>query len=412
MDIHFCDLCGVRVTDVDLRGGHGIRKQYDVICATCLELGHGKEWLASHQRGLSHQRSKAATAASQPAAAALAATASNKQAPIITQARDRVQTFEDGDDSPVVAPQVLSAEEPEDGIATSELDNAAVAAEASKLEASKQQANNPFAAAASSFSALAASSKKVDAAADVEEGVDRGEGLGDESTAAPILAEKDAEESTADSSSESPFGFTDDAKDAPAQKDETLPDDRGPLVSEKPAKKSSAGSASFKKSGSNNKSSSANANGKASKVVRSGKMPAKKVNKNKNILMMSALSLGILSMILLITVQALKKPKKEQERIEVDLSQNVKTAIKDAKFKATQAINAGGLSELEAARSQIQAIVPEITIFEKAATSQTPPWTQEQMGDYLQGIGWTDVNSLIININQKIARLRAPGGGN
>jgi len=129
-------------------------------------------------------------------------------------------------------------------------------------------------------------------------------------------------------------------------------------------------------------------------------------------LMMSALSLGILSMIMLITVQALKKPKKEQERIEVDLSQNVKTAIKDAKFKATQAINAGGLSELEAARSQIQAIVPEIIIFEKAATRQTPPWTQEQMGDYLQGIGWTDVNSLIININQKIARLRAPGGGN
>ena len=405
MDIHFCDLCGVRVTDVDLRGGHGIRKQYDVICATCLELGHGKEWLASHQRGLSHQRSKAATAASQPAAAALAATASNKQAPIITQARDRVQTFEDGDDSPVVAPQVLSAEEPEDGTATSELENDAVAA-----EARKQQANNPFAAAASSFSALAASSKKVDAAADVEEGVDRGEGLGDESTAAPILAEKDTEESTADSTGESPFGFKDDAKDAPAQKDETLPDDREPLVSDKPAKKSSAGSGSVKKSGSNNKSSSAN--GKASKVVRSGKMPAKKVNKNKNILMMSALSLGILSMILLITVQSLKKPKKEQERIEVDLSQNVKTAIKDAKFKATQAINSGGLSELEAARSQIQAIVPEIIIFEKVTTRQAPPWTQEQMGDYLQGIGWTDVNSLIITINQKIARLRAPGGGN
>lgn len=396
MDIHFCDLCGVRVTDVDLRGGHGIRKQYDVICATCLELGHGKEWLASHQRG------KAATAASQPAAAALAATASNKQAPIITQARDRVQTFEDGDESPAVAPQVLAAEEPEDGTATSELENDAVAA-----EASKQQANNQFAAAASSFSALAASSKKVDAAADVEEGSDRGEGLSDESTAAPILADKDS--AADDSSGESPFGFKDDAKDAPAQKDETLPDDREPLVSDKPAKKSSSGSAAFKKSGTNNKSSTAN--GKASKS-KSGKVPAKKVNKNKNILMMSALSIGILSMILLITVKALKKPKKEQERIEVDLSENVKAAIKDAKFNATKAINSGGLSELEAARSQIQAIVPEITIFEKAATGQNPPWTMEEMGQYLQNIGWTDLNSLIITINQKIARLRAPGGGN
>lgn len=404
MDIHFCDLCGVRVTDVDLRGGHGIRKQYDVICATCLELGHGKEWLASHQRG---KAVVAAAAASQPAAAALAATASNKQAPIITQARDRVQTFEDGDDSPVVAPQVLAAEESEDGTATSELENDAVAA-----EAGKQQANNQFAAAASSFSALAASSRKVDAAADVEEGSDRGEGLSDESTAAPILADQEADKESAsdDGSGESPFGFKDDAKDAPAQKDETLPDDREPLVSEKPAKKSSSSSASIKKSGSSNKSSSAN--GKAGKVARSGKMPAKKVNKNKNILMMSALSIGILSMILLITINALKKPRKEQERIEVDLSENVKSAIKSAKFNATKALNSGGLNELEAARTQIQAIMPEITIFEKAATSQNPPWTQEDMGQYLQNIGWNDLFSLVIPINQKIARLKAPGGGN
>jgi hypothetical protein len=182
------------------------------------------------------------------------------------------------------------------------------------------------------------------------------------------------------------------------------------LISEK--KKSSSGSAGFKKSSSSNKVSGANNKSGSNKAGRSGKSPAKKVNKNKNILMMSVLSIGILSMILLITIKSLKKPKKEQERIEVDLSDNVKKAIKDAKFKATQALNSGGLQELEAVRSQIQAIVPEITIFEKAATSQNPPWTQEDMGQYLQNIGWTDLNSLIITINQKIARLKAPGGGN
>ncbi|HEX3135221.1 MAG TPA: hypothetical protein VHX44_16770, partial [Planctomycetota bacterium] len=153
MDIHFCDFCGVRVTDVDLRGGHGIRKQYDVICATCLELGHGKEWLASHQRG------KSAISASQPAAAALAATASNKQAPIVTIARNRMRTFENGDESPAVAPQVLSAEEPEDGIATSELSTAEIAAEAAKATAASVEANS-FAAVASLFSALARTPKR------------------------------------------------------------------------------------------------------------------------------------------------------------------------------------------------------------------------------------------------------------
>lgn len=404
MDIHFCDLCGVRVTDVDLRGGHGIRKQYDVICATCLELGHGKEWLAGHQRG------KPVAVAPQPAMAALAATASNKQAPVITQARDRVQTFEDGDDSPTVAPQVLAAEEPEDGTATSELENEAVAAEAA-AQANKQLANNPFAAAASSFSALAASSKKVDAAADVEEGADRGEGLSDESTAAPILADKpNADGASDDGSNESPFGFSDESKDNASQKDETLPADREPLVSDKPTgdkKKSSSGSASFKKSGANNSTGT----GKSSKS-KSAKGSAKKANKNKNTLMLSLLSAGILLMVGLIIFKATKAPRKEQQRIEVDLSQNVKTAIKDAKFKATQAINSGGVDELTAARSQIQAIVVEIGAFEKAATSQKPPWTMDEMGQYLQNVGWTDLNSLIITINQKIARLKAPGGGN
>lgn len=407
MDIHFCDLCGVRVTDVDLRGGHGIRKQYDVICATCLELGHGKEWLASHQRG------KAAISASQPAqpaAAALAANQSNKQSPVVTIARDRVQTLEEGDDSPAVTPQVLSADEPDDGTATSELVNEEVAA-----ETDRQQANNQFAAAASSFSALASTTNKVDAAADVEDDAEQGEGLSDESTAAPILADQEAGDGSAGDAGESPFDYKDDKQNGPSQKDETLPGDREPLINDKAGdkKKSSSGSASFKKSGTNNKSSSANGkSGNNNKVSRSGKGPAKKVNKNKNILMMSALSIGILTMVLLITVQSLKKPKKDQQLIEVDLSENVKSAIKDAKFNVTKALNSGGLKECEDARTQIQAIMPEISIFEKAATSQNPPWSQEEMGQYLQNIGWNDLFSLVIPLNQKIARLKAPGGGN
>lgn len=409
MDIHFCDLCGVRVTDVDLRGGHGIRKQYDVICATCLELGHGKEWLASHQRG----KAASASLQAQPAAAALAATKSNKQSPVVTIARDRVQTLEEGDDSPAVTPQVLSADEPEDGTATNELVD-----EEGSPETERQQVNNQFAAAASSFSALAATTHKVDAAADVEEGAEQGEGLSDESTAAPILADPEKDDGSSAEAEESPFAFKDDKQDNSSQKDETLPVDREPLINDKATgdkRKSSSGNAAFKKSGTNNKSSSANGrsgNSGNNKASRSGKGPSKKVNKNKNILMMSALSIAILTMIMLIVIQSNKKPRKEQERIEVDLSENVKSAIKEAKFNATKALNSGGLKELEAVRTQIQAIMPEISVFEKAATSQNPPWSQEEMGQYLQNIGWNDLFSLVIPINQKIARLKAPGGGN
>lgn len=47
LNVYFCDVCGVRVTDVDLRSGHGMLRGHAVICATCLEMGHGKEWLAA-----------------------------------------------------------------------------------------------------------------------------------------------------------------------------------------------------------------------------------------------------------------------------------------------------------------------------------------------------------------------------
>lgn len=51
MKFFFCDVCGVRVSDADLRSGLGMRRRHDVICATCLELGHGRQW--AEAKGLS-----------------------------------------------------------------------------------------------------------------------------------------------------------------------------------------------------------------------------------------------------------------------------------------------------------------------------------------------------------------------
>ncbi len=88
MNVYFCDVCGVRVTDVDLRSGHGMLRVHDVICATCLDMGHGKEWLAARAGEAS---SAVAFGASQrpsgPGAAAL-----------LDYARDRAATVDDEDD--------------------------------------------------------------------------------------------------------------------------------------------------------------------------------------------------------------------------------------------------------------------------------------------------------------------------
>lgn len=84
MKVFFCDVCGVRVTDVDLSGGRGMRRRNDVICSTCLELGHGRQW--AEDRGLSQRTAvEAASADAQPPAAN----------PVIDAARDRAATMPD-----------------------------------------------------------------------------------------------------------------------------------------------------------------------------------------------------------------------------------------------------------------------------------------------------------------------------
>ena len=98
LNVYFCDVCGVRVTDVDLRSGHGMLREQDVICATCLEQGHGKEWLAS--RGVAAPGIQSALAAS-AATPTLPAPSAN---PVIDHARDRARTVEDRPADAAVVP--------------------------------------------------------------------------------------------------------------------------------------------------------------------------------------------------------------------------------------------------------------------------------------------------------------------
>ena len=399
MDIHFCDLCGVRITDVDLRGGHGIRKRYDVICATCLELGHGKEWLARHQRG------KSATVASQPIPSP--AVVSKVAAPdpaIIAHARDRVETFEEGEPSPSVSPQVIAPDDTPSHLDISELNK-----EDHVFAGDSKSEGNHFAAAASSFSALAQPGQVNRSITDDEDEVQQGEGLKDESTAAPIIADDQA---GFHSSGDSPFDFTNDPKkDRAAQKDETLPVDGAPMVAEKaPVKKSSSGSSAIKKVAVGKKSSAANSK---STNARSGKGPVRKTNKNKNILMMSALSIGFLTMILLFTITYIQKNKKQPERqtLHLDMSEDLKAAIKEAKSQASLVLNSKDvkLDAVNAAKAKLFSVRSLIDKFTEEAKRQNKAvWDDDAFGRYLEVVGWPDANSLIIPLNQEAAKLLGP----
>ena len=93
MNVFFCDVCGVRVTDVDLKSGHGMRRRHDVICATCLEMGHGKGW--AEKAGLSAR-----------SAAVITSTVTKPADPAarLDAPRDRAATIENVEPAVVVAP--------------------------------------------------------------------------------------------------------------------------------------------------------------------------------------------------------------------------------------------------------------------------------------------------------------------
>ncbi|MCX8039071.1 MAG: hypothetical protein N3B15_00620 [Planctomycetota bacterium] len=58
MHIYFCDECGARVTDHDLRGGRGMRARHATICVSCVDQGRLSSWLERHRQ----EQAAAATA--------------------------------------------------------------------------------------------------------------------------------------------------------------------------------------------------------------------------------------------------------------------------------------------------------------------------------------------------------------
>ncbi len=438
MDIHFCDLCGARVTDIDLRGGHGICRQYDVICATCVELGHGKEWLANSQQRQSISSSQPAPAF---AASVVAAKAGSTK---INEARDRAATLEEDDDAAPVAPQVLDADDGDDDLGDD--DQGTLPAE--QTPQSVPALNNHFAAAASSFSAMGAQKNRVSSNAGQEDvdDTEQGEGLSDESKASSVIGTDKSGAEYSNEISDSPFAFSEkadrpnDDQESDSQKDETLPSDRGPVMAEKSsassARKATAASASFKRaSGTNNKISSAGTktssagtktssagtksanikpSNKSSETTsragssKSGKIApksgrAKTQNKNKNIIIMSCISVGILLMVMLIVISSLSSPKKAPEALPpMNLSETLKTAIKDAKSSAISALKSEDVSALKAAKTQIQNLKLEISNWGDEATKQG--YTDDDLGRYLDIVGFPDVNSLQRNISDMLIR--------
>ena len=99
MDIFFCDECGARVTDLDLRAGKGMRQRNDQICSQCVGSGLAAAWLTRSGAAVPAQ----ANGSAGPAAVAVAASDP------ISLGRDRALTQrEDPSADEVVEPAALA----------------------------------------------------------------------------------------------------------------------------------------------------------------------------------------------------------------------------------------------------------------------------------------------------------------
>jgi hypothetical protein len=383
MNVYFCDICGVRVTDVDLHSGHGMRRRNDVICATCLDLGHGKDWM---------QKGQAAVQA--PVLAAVGAAGADEgrspQSPIIEVARDRARTVEEDVEPAAVAPVVMRAGA--NAIAHAiegvpDLDDDSATAKVPVLD-------QHLASTAAGFAALGSPVDESEAQDDDDLEETPVPQKPDDTGAEPILPA---------ASGMSPFEKAQDRDDddADREKEETrIPATPDTEVSRK-------GSDTLRKSSDRLKAGKS-ARGKTS-VSRSGK-PGKGTRRtkasNQQLLIMSAIS-GVLILIvgIMVIVKAGSHGPKTPERIVEDLTKKIRVEVRDAGAAARSACQSKDPAALTDARSKLQGLQADVLAFDKAARQLG--WDDDAVERFLEReVHYQDTKTLLRVVNEELIKQR------
>lgn len=440
MDIYFCDLCGVRVSDADLRTGQGQRSRYDVICASCLEQGLGKEWL-----GKRASARRAAVGAKTDAADRVATIDDEAEAPVALAADP------DPEPEPVAAPKAVApkpvAPEPvpaasvkdlppappglsladdlppappglaiadDEDIAPSpsldevdqdhEHDAATVEASGDTAKVPSLAQQNQLSLAASAFSALGKSDRDDD-----EEDDD----LVDRAYATPAEQLSPALGTPALAEGQSPFarGL------APAEKDETalvpaLPGtDEADLELDEPK--------SEKKPGTSTSSRRKSAKGTSSRIVKSGNGNGGKGKSSRNrargkdnsraILMYSLISLGVILLVFgaVMATKSMGKGTGSATGTSVVDDKVISKILTDVERQAVEALRSNDLTQLRAAREALKNAQQKVYQFEDDMVKQGN--SQEQVEGVLRRLNASDRFMHIRTINDAIFKLEQQG---
>ncbi|MBA2480821.1 MAG: hypothetical protein H0V44_09170 [Planctomycetes bacterium] len=380
MNVYFCDSCGVRVTDVDLHSGHGMRRRNDVICATCIDLGHGKDWMQKGQAPV-----LAAVGAGVAEDADQQRAAQRPSSPIIAVARDRARTVEEEEEPAAVAPVVMRADLSAHVVeGVPDLDDDSATAKVPIL-------HQNLASTAAGFAALG---QPVDESRssdddDLEETPvpQKPDDTGAESILAPTAAPAPGV---------SPFESSKDAPDTDREKEETrIPSSPDTEIAHKSSdrlsksQKSARGKTSASRAGKPGKSTS-----------RRGK------SSNQQILIMSAVT-GVLILIIgvLVIVKASNRGPRTPQTIVEDLTKKIRTEVKAAATTAKAALQSKDPAALQDARTKLMALQADVNTFNIAA--QKASWSEDNVETFLErDVHYQDVKTMLRLVNDELVKQR------
>ncbi len=377
MDIFFCDLCGARVTDADLRAGHGTRRRLDVICGTCLEQGHGQEWLSA--------RAGVKPAVAAAVAAAMPDTpAPSSSAAVLDQARDRARTLEQEEEAQRVVPQSVTADDTD--VASAPVDHVATTRVPNEIAAPD------LASAAGTFARLGgtplASSSSPEMRDDLIDDVEKDLPAGITPTPAPAV---------------SPFAFdhkTDKADAAKSPSEVREPKNSSGMRKSPSGVRSKPGSASSVRPSSapSAKSGKGGTSGKISK-----RRPAAD-DSGRKILFYTGISAAVMLLLLGGFVLFKSTQKKSGGTITTSPLVELRESVIKTKEFAVSALKTKEPAKLKQARSMIEQCGEKVMGFEAVAKAQKPPWTDEQIETSVDQLNWPGLNSLRLMINQELVK--------
>jgi hypothetical protein len=373
MDIFFCDECGARVTDLDLRAGKGMRRVNDTICPGCVDQGLAQAWIG------------------RTAAPAQAVVAAVPAAGVIDLARDRARTEPD-DPFVVDEPPAIPARPP-----VSETD----AIPASTPRAARSQpapaSGDDLAAAGGGFGALMngplpSPPGLVDEPEEVlSRASDSDLELGGQAGKAAL------------SDADSPFDYISPQDAANPGKSETAEVVAVPKAEQtpaKPAKSASGRQSAQKRSGTTTSKRAIPA--KAPSTRRSARAGG-----NKKVMIFSLISCGVMVLIFFgLVLPNINQPSKRGGVIRTEPLKELGDVIREADRITADAVRSpDDLAKQLAGKEAIQRMRDEYDRFAKASN-----WTEDELAQQMKNLNFDDVQFRTKAISDRIFILKQQGG--